>query len=94
RVRRPENQSYRASGLTPLTTAISRWNTVHMEHAAAALKRKGLKIKEQLLLHVSPLGGEHIDLTGDYIWRSNRIPASGKLRRLRSAKVERVKKEP
>jgi hypothetical protein len=44
--------------------------------AIDALKRKGLKINEQLLSHLSPLGWEHINLTGDYIWKSNRIPAS------------------
>ncbi|MBF5066105.1 transposase, partial [Salmonella enterica subsp. enterica serovar Istanbul] len=46
---------------------------------------------EQQLSHLSPLGWEHINLTGDYIWKSNRIPASGKFRRLRPAKVERSK---
>jgi hypothetical protein len=59
--------------------------------AIDALKRKGLKINEQLLSHLSPLGWEHINLTGDYIWKSNRIPASDKFRRLRPAKVERSK---
>lgn len=92
RDRKPENQSYRASGLMLLTAAISLWNTVYMERAIEALKRKGLKLNEQLLSHLSPLGWEHINLTGDYIWKSNRIPASGKFRRLRPAKVERVKK--
>jgi hypothetical protein len=53
------------------------------------MKRKGVKIDEQLLSHLSPLGWEHINLAGDYIWKSNRIPASGKFRRLRPAKVER-----
>lgn len=91
RDRKPENQSYRASGLTLLTAAISLWNTVYMERAIDALKRKGLKINEQLLSHLSPLGWEHINLTGDYIWKSNRIPASGKFRRLRPAKVGRSK---
>lgn len=47
-----------------------------MERAVDALKRKGVKINEQLLSHLSPLGWEHINLTGDYIWKSNRIPAS------------------
>ncbi|HFN3575630.1 Tn3 family transposase [Enterobacter hormaechei subsp. xiangfangensis] len=89
--RKPENQSYRASGLTLLTAAISLWNTVYMERAVDALKRKGVKINEQLLSHLSPLGWEHINLTGDYIWKSNQIPASGKFRRLRPAKVERSK---
>lgn len=45
----------------------------------------------QKLSHLSPLGWELINLTGDYIWKSNRIPASGKFRRLRPAKVERSK---
>lgn len=94
RGRKPENQSYRASGLKLLTTAISLWNTVYMERASEALKHKGVKPNEQLLSHLSPLGWEHINLTGDYIWKSNRIPASGKSRRLRVAKVERVKKQP
>ena len=48
---KPENQSYRASGLTLLTAAISLWNTVYMERAVDALKRKGMKINEQLLSH-------------------------------------------
>lgn len=52
-----------------------------MERAVDALKRKGVKINEQLLSHLSPLGWEHINLTGDYIWKSNRILASGKFRR-------------
>lgn len=38
RDRKPENQSYRASGLTLLTAAISLWNTVYMERAIDALK--------------------------------------------------------
>lgn len=87
----PYYQSYRASGLTLLTAAISMWNTVYMERAVDALKRKGGKINDQLLSHLSPLGWEHINLAGDYIWKSNRIPASGKFRWLRAAKVERSK---
>lgn len=71
--------------------SISLWNTVYMERAIDALKRKGLKISEQLLSHLSPLGWEHINLTGDFIWKSNRIPAYVKFRRLRPAKVERSK---
>lgn len=60
--RKPENQSYRASGLTLLTAGISLWNTVYMERAVDALKRKGLKINEQLLSHLSPLGWEHTSI--------------------------------
>ncbi|WP_373995001.1 Tn3 family transposase [Citrobacter koseri] len=62
-----------------------------VHQALQHFKRKGLKIKEQLLLHLSPLGWEHVNLTGGYIWKSNRIPGSGKFRRLRPAKVETSK---
>lgn len=65
-----------------------------MERAVDALKRKGLKINEQLLSHLSPLGWKYINLTGDYILKNNRIPAFGRFRRLRPAKVEKVKKQP
>ncbi len=88
-----ENQSYHASGLTFLTAAITLWNTVYMERTVDSLKRKGIEINDQLLSHLSPLGWEHINLTGDYIWQSNRKPASGKFRRLRPAKVEKYKKQ-
>jgi hypothetical protein len=63
-----------------------------MERAVDALKRKEVKINEQLQSHLSPLGWEHINLTGDYIWKSNQISASGEFRRLRPAKVKRSKK--
>jgi len=43
-----------------------------MERAVDALRRKGVKINKQLLSHLSPPGWEHITLTGDYIWKSNR----------------------
>ncbi|KKF38238.1 hypothetical protein PU01_24375, partial [Hafnia alvei] len=44
-----ENQSYRASGLTLLTAAISLWNTVYIERAIDSLRRKGIPINEQLI---------------------------------------------
>lgn len=69
--RKPENRSYRASGLMLLMVTISLWNTVYMERAVDALKRKGVKINEQLLSHFYPPGWEHINPTRDYIWKSN-----------------------
>lgn len=33
---------------------------------------RGATVDEHLLQHVSPLGWEHINLTGDYVWRQNR----------------------
>ena len=79
-----ENQIYRASGLTLLTAAISLWNTVYIERAIDSLKRKGIPLNEQLISHLSPLGWEHINLSGDYVWRTNLKLGQGKYRSLRS----------
>jgi len=62
-----ENQQHRASGLNLLVTAIILWNTRYLERAIAAL-REVEEVPDQLLLHLSPLGWEHVNLTGDYVW--------------------------
>lgn len=87
-----ENQSYRASGLTLLTAAITLWNTVYIENAINLLKKKRLHINDRLLSHLSPPGGEHINLTGDYIWRNNKKLAEGKCLSLRPVDVSQYKK--
>ena len=88
-----ENQSYRASGLTLLTAAISLWNTIYIERAIDALKRKGIPVNEQLIAHLSPLGWEHINLSGDYVWRTNLKLGQGKYRSLRSVDSGLYKKQ-
>jgi TnpA family transposase len=62
-----ENQQHRASGLNLLVTAIILWNTRYLERAIAAL-REVEQVPDQLLLHLSPLGWEQVNLTGDYVW--------------------------
>lgn len=66
-----ENKSYRASNLTLLTAAISLWNTVYIERAIDSLQRKGLPLNEQHIAHLSPPECEHINISGDYVWRTN-----------------------
>jgi TnpA family transposase len=77
-----EQQRYRASGLTLVTAAIALWNTVYIERAVVASARNGSLVDPELLQYLSPLGWEHINLTGDYQWRGNRL-AQGKFRALR-----------
>jgi TnpA family transposase len=67
-----ENQRYRAGGLTLLTAAIVLWNTVYLERAVQALQSHGYPVDDALLQHLSPLGWEHINLTGDYVWHRSR----------------------
>jgi TnpA family transposase len=78
-----EQQRYRASGLNLVTAAIVLWNTVYLEHATNALRRHGQLIDDSYLQYLSPLGWEHINLTGDYLWRSSAKIGTGKFRPLR-----------
>ncbi len=52
------------------------WNTVYLERAVAALRR-GQEIDEDLLAHIAPLGWNHINLTGDYVWGADKRIALG-----------------
>ncbi len=76
-----EQQRYRASGLNLVTAAIVLWNTVYLERAAHALRGNGHAVDDSLLQYLSPLGWEHINLTGDYLWRSSAKIGAGKFSR-------------
>ena len=78
-----ENQRYRASGLNLVVAAIILWNTAYLERAVQALRDSGREVDDKLLQHLSPLGWEHINLTGDYIWRQSKRVEQGKFRPLR-----------
>jgi len=68
RERTVELQQHRASGLTLVTAAIVLWNTVYLGRALDALRRRGETVPDALLAHIAPLGWQHINLTGDYLW--------------------------
>jgi len=78
-----EAQRYRASDLNLVTAAIVLWNTVYLERASHMLGARGTPPDAGLLPYLSPLGWEHINLTGDYVWRHNQILQAGKFRPLR-----------
>ena len=46
--------------------AIAAWNTVYLTEAVATLRKRGEEITEAAVAHITPLGWEHIRLTGDY----------------------------
>jgi TnpA family transposase len=81
-----EQQRYRASGLNLVTAAIVLWNTVYLERATSALHGHDQAVDDGLLQYLSPLGWEHINLTGDYLWRSSARIGAGKFRPLRPLK--------
>jgi hypothetical protein len=70
-----------------VVAAIILWNTVYLSRAIDDLKAQGVPVDNNLLEHLSPLGWEHINLTGDYVWRQNRRVESSKFRPLRPVPV-------
>ncbi|MBG6060060.1 TnpA family transposase [Cryobacterium sp. MP_M5] len=77
-----EQQRYRTSGLNLVTAAIVLWNTVYLDRAIQALQSADAGVDPELIQHLSPLGWEHINLTGNYTWRNPTKP--GRYRPLRS----------
>jgi len=63
--------------------AIVLWNTVYLERSVQSLKAHGQSVDDALLTHMSPLGWEHINLTGDYAWRQSEQVERDKFRPLR-----------
>ena len=63
-------QQKRVMALNLVIAAIVYWNTSYIEKAANHLRRERRLPNPTLLRHVSPLGWEHIVLTGDYDWNS------------------------
>ncbi len=72
-------------GLSLITAAIVRWNTVYLDRAVRQLRAQGAAVPDDLLAHVAPLGWEHIGLTGDYVWaEANPTAPFRSLREVRS----------
>ena len=61
-----EGQNVRASGLNLLVAAIVLWNTRYLEAAIEQVRRE-IEVPDDYLRYLSPLGWDHINLTGDYI---------------------------
>lgn len=72
--------------------AIVLWNTTYLQAALAALAKSGRPVPDEHLAHLSPLGWQHINLTGDYLWAER--PRDDRLRPLRSGALTRDRAGP
>ena len=68
RDRTGEGQHYRVAGLNLLAAIIIYWNTLKLGDTVFTRQTAGLETPAEFLTHVSPLGWEHINLTGEYRW--------------------------
>ena len=67
-----ENQQTRAAALNLVTAAIILFNCRYLGRAIGEMRSRGLAVDEALIPQLSPLGWDHINLTGDYVW-SDRV---------------------
>jgi TnpA family transposase len=63
-----EGQHYRIAGMNLLAAAVIYWNTKKLGELVQDMKLEGNEISPEILAHTSPLGWEHIILTGEYRW--------------------------
>lgn len=63
-------QQKRAMALNRVIAAITFWNTIYMDKAAGHLAQTSPLYDVKLLAHTSPLGWEHVILSGDFDWHS------------------------
>jgi TnpA family transposase len=85
RDRAAEAQQRRASGLAVVTAAIALWNTTYLDRAIQALRRQRESVPDELLTHLAPVGWQHINLTGDYLWDADTRVGPDGFRALRRA---------
>ena len=68
RDRNHDQQSHRAAALNLVTACIGLFNCRYLGRAVDDLRRRGVDIDDKRLRRLSPLGWDHINLTGDYVW--------------------------
>ena len=63
-----ERQSHRAAALNLVTACIGLFNSRYIDRCLIELRRQQVRFDEQHIRRLSPLGWDHINLTGDYVW--------------------------
>ncbi len=56
------------AGLNLIITAIVYWNSTYIADAVAHLRDAGEDVSDELLMHTSPVGWNHIAFSGDFLW--------------------------
>ena len=68
------DQGLNAMALNLVVAAIILWNTAYLDRAVQLLNEEGISVPEEYLPHISPLGWEHITITGTYHWNGSERP--------------------
>lgn len=81
------NQRLPASARNLGVSAIIFRITIYSERTFQAPPESGQDIDDRLLSHLPPLGWEHINLTGDYIWQHDKRVVRGRCRPIQTPPV-------
>ena len=81
-----EGQEDQLGALGLVVNMIVLWNTLYMNKAIEHLKTTGMEVREEDIKRLTPLGHEHVRLTGRYDFTLTAKPEVGGLRPLRLAK--------
>ena len=84
------DQDLNGMALNLVVAAITLWNTAYLDRALNALEEARSPVPPEYLPHISPLGWEHITLTGTYHWKG-RQSRWGRFRPLRPDAIARYK---
>jgi TnpA family transposase len=85
RKQQPEDLVNQAGCLNLLSNAVIVWNTVYMQAALEALKKRGYSVNEAEIVHLSPVRFEHINPYGKFQFDFSDTLTSSGLRPLRSS---------
>jgi hypothetical protein len=78
-----ENQRYRGAGNLAIAAMVA-WNTVYLETRLSRVSAPGKEIGTNFTGSFVAPGWEHINLTEDYVWHSNKRFTQGRFRPLRA----------
>ena len=72
-----------------VVAAITLWNTVYLDRALKTAEERGISLPTDYLPHISPLGWEHIAITGTYHWKGTES-TWGRFRPLRLSALDQL----
>ena len=75
--------------LNLVVAAITLWNTAYLDRVLKSVQNHGISLPAQYLPHISPLGWEHIAITGTYQWKGTES-AWGRFRPLRLSALDQL----
>lgn len=63
-----ENEASRAAALYLVTAVIILFSCRYLGRVVESMRRRGTTFDERIVPQLSPLGWDHVNITGDHVW--------------------------